>query len=634
MKDKNEAILKLFKAYLIKEREEIKIGSYHVGALKKGICIYAHCDQEIVDLAISLFGKDGTLFNQTFHKSFKTVLKKRQEELILQQLMHYFTTYGFLENEEYVYIPKEKLKIPELKDSIQLILIQPIHESELKERLLNLCYRSLSLSEETIQSILILSDFINLSEEQLTKVKNRELKLSFYEKLGIIPKEPDTFIKYLIFSLTGNPLIIKDKKTFQELKSCDKEKALDLLMAYQNQYDIKRLAEIFNRYKPLFLSLKTESGQNKELLLNAFINKISHLSKKYHRPMIQNDFNFFLKWYLIHEKEPNFEELLLNQLKKSGIWVAIRLNNYLKYKKLKASEKVYKIRNGKVWITEKEEKCSFIDERLLEILDTFIVKQMKECVNEKKIYMDEFCELALPQSEKQFIGTIPFGSSLSLDKENLIVGIHWYNTLAERVDLDLKIISNEYTIGWDAHYSEEDQLIFSGDVTDAPLPLGATECIYIDSSIGKMVFSLKINNYTMNSEPVYYDLIIARGHKKQLKKNYVIDSNDVLLKIPNNEITKDQSECSIGTIVIEDTIQFIFTNLSTSNRICSENDSLEDVLRRYLVKENTCQCKLEPYLKKAGAIIVKNRDECWDIDLGIEQLKKDSILQLFCQQKD
>lgn len=634
MKDKNEAILKLFKAYLIKEREEIKIGSYHVGALKKGICIDAHCDQEIVDLAISLFGKDGTLFNQTFHKSFKTVLKKRQEELILQQLMHYFTTYGFLENEEYVYIPKEKLKIPELKDSIQLILIQPIHESELKERLLNLCYRSLSLSEETIQSILVLSDFINLSEEQLPKVKNRELKLSFYEKLGIIPKEPDTFIKYLIFSLTGNPLIIKDKKTFQKLKSCDKEKALDLLMAYQNQYDIKRLAEIFNRYKPLFLSLKTESGQNKELLLNAFINKISHLSKKYHRPMIQNDFNFFLKWYLIHEKEPNFEELLLNQLKKSGIWVAIRLNNYLKYKKLKASEKVYKIRNGKVWITEKEEKCSFIDERLLEILDTFIVKQMKECVNEKKIYMDEFCELALPQSEKQFIGTIPFGSSLSLDKENLIVGIHWYNTLAERVDLDLKIISNEYTIGWDAHYSEEDQLIFSGDVTDAPLPLGATECIYIDSSIGKMVFSLKINNYTMNSESVYYDLIIARGHKKQLKKNYVIDPNDVLLKIPNNKITKDQSECSIGTIVIEDTIQFIFTNLSTSNRICSENDSLEDVLRRYLVKENTCQCKLEPYLKKAGAIIVKNRDECWDIDLGIEQLKKDSILQLFCQQKD
>ena len=145
---------------------------------------------------------------------------------------------------------------------------------------------------------------------------------------------------------------------------------------------------------------------------------------------------------------------------------------------------------------------------------------------------------------------------------------------------------------------------------------------------------LTIHNYTMNSEPVYYDLIIARGHKKQLKKNYVIDPNDVLLKIPNNKITKDQSECSIGTIVIEDTIQFIFTNLSTSNRICSENDSLEDVLRRYLVKENTCQCKLEPYLKKAGAIIVKNRDECWDIDLGIEQLKKDSILQLFCQQKD
>lgn len=633
MKEKNEAILRLFKAYLIREEEEVETVSYHVDALKKGICIDARCSKEIVDLALSLFGKDGLLLNQTFHKSFKTVIKKSQEELMIQQLVHYITTYGFLENEEYVYIPKEKLKIPELKEDIQLIVIRPIKARTLKERLLNFCSSSFSLSEETIQSIFVLRDFIDFSEEQLTKVKNRELKLFFYKHLGLIPKNPDSFFKYLIFSLTGHTLIIKDKKTFQDLKNCDKKKALDLLRAYQNQCDIKRLAEIFNRYKPLFLSLKTESALNSEKLLNALINKISHLSKKYHQPMIKNDFDFFLNWYLTHGKESNFEELLWNKLKKSGIWVAIRLNNYLKYKKLNVKEKVYKIRNGKVWITEQEEKVSFIDERLLEILDAFIIEQMKNRVYGKKIYLDDFCELTLPQSEKQFIGTVPFGSSFSLDKENLIVGIHWCNTLNERVDLDLKIISNVYTIGWNSDYNEKEKLVFSGDVTDAPLPNGATECIYIDSSIGKMVFSLKINNYTANSEDVYYDFIIAKGDKKQLKKNYIINPNDVILKIPNNKISKGQSECSIGTIVVEDNIKFLFTNLSTSNRICSRNDSLEEVLRRYLVQENLCQCKLEPYLKKAGAIIVKDRDEVYDIDLGIEQLQKDSLLHLFCNQE-
>lgn len=87
MKEKNEAILRLFKAYLIREEEEEETVSYHVDALKKGICIDARCSKEIVDLALSLFGKDGLLLNQTFHKSFKTVIKKSQEELMIQQLV-------------------------------------------------------------------------------------------------------------------------------------------------------------------------------------------------------------------------------------------------------------------------------------------------------------------------------------------------------------------------------------------------------------------------------------------------------------------------------------------------------------------------------------------------------------------
>jgi len=44
-------------------------------------------------------------------------------------------------------------------------------------------------------------------------------------------------------------------------------------------------AEIFNRFKPLFLAFKTKCPKT--------INKISKLSKTYHKPLVSNHFKLF-----------------------------------------------------------------------------------------------------------------------------------------------------------------------------------------------------------------------------------------------------------------------------------------------------------------------------------------------------
>ena len=629
MKNKKiEAIIKLFKSYLITEGQVIS-DEIDKESLKKGIYISEDCSKNIKNIASELWGKDGFLLNQTFHKSLNTVIEKETEELMLQQCIHYITTYLFEEIGEYkkelVYIPKEKLDIPELKNDIQLIKISPITKKELKEKLKTLCTSSIPLSKKTIQCISELLEYIEITKDNIDIIKNKEIKTMLYDKLNIVPKKPEEFLRYLIFCLTNNTLIIKNKETIDLLKNSDKKKALNLIVKYNEENDIKKLAEIFNRYKPLFLALKTPKSEEK--ILNSIINKISHLSKKYHKPMKKNELDEFIKWTDEIKNRKDYEKELKRKLNESGIWRIIKLKNYLEYKKLNNTNHVYKIRNGKTWIEEKESTINNSFSKELKILENIIIDKLREKVEGKKIYLDKNIKIKLPQSEKQFVGNIPFGSSLSLKKDNLLFGIHWFNT-NKRVDLDLKLISNEYSIGWNDEYKEEDKIVFSGDVTDAPPPLGATECIYVDKSIGSTIMSLKINNYTSNVENIEYDIIISKGYKKQLKENYVINPNDIIMIIPKNKIDIGQSEHSIGTIIIDDkSIELIFTDLSTSNRIVSANSQLENILREYIVQENKCKCDLKDYLQKAKAVITKNKTIA-DIDLSIDNLNKDSIIEL------
>lgn len=646
MKKINESIIYLFKSYLVDKINNNFTPDYD--ALKKGILIDIKCNQEIIDTTINIWGIDGYLLNQTFHKSLSTVANSNIEELIIKQIMHYITTYDFkylgIYSKDTVYIPKEELKVPELNNDIKLININPITKEELKNKLWYLLTSSIALSKKTIECIINLSDYLEITNDNINKITNKEVKTALYDKLNLIPNNNIEFLRYLIYKLTSKTLLIKDKETIELLKISNKKEALELINKYNKSYSLIPLSEIFNRFKPLFLSLKTSKyieiinkkgititkiykQTPEELELNKLINKISKLSKTNHKPLIPNDLDNFINWYQKNKGKENYIELLNKKLKKEPIWRIIKLKNYLSLINNKTNERVYKIRNGKVWITSNN-KTKSINKETIDILDNIIINKLRPQVSGKRICIDKYLDIVIPQSEKQFIGNIPFSSKLTLNKDNLLVGIHWHNVNNNSVDLDLKIISNKYTIGWNADYRSGNKLLFTGDVTDAPLPNGASEYIYIDKDIDDTIFSLKVNNYTRNIEDIEYDLIIAKASKEKLKENYIVDPNDIIIKIPKNTITKDKLEHSLGNIIINNNkLEFIFTDLSTSNRNISKNSNIEEILRKYLYQESNNKCMLKEYLIKSGAIITDTKDNI-DIDLSIDSLTKESIIKL------
>ena len=633
------SMIKLFKSYIDDSEVEFEADK---DALKKGIIIDKNAPKDVKEKAIKVWGIDGFLINQTFHKSFEKVTSSSLEKLVIEQLVHYFTTYGYEAlgiKDGTVYIPSEMLDVPDLEDGYNFIFIKKISFNDFKRKLWNLCESGIALSRDTLENMEELSSYMDIDKENISKIKNKEFRVRMYDKFSIVPENPEEFFRYLLYKLTGSSLLIKDDDTMGSLKSSNKTKAYILINRYKDNYGLTGLAQIFNRFKPLFLSLKTDISELGQFYLdedeieddysedckklNSYINKISHLSKKYHKPFQKNDLDMFCDWVKFNKDKKDFDVILKEKLKEAGVFRAIRILNYLNDK---GSNRVYKIRNGKAWVCEKDSKKS-ISKDVLSTLEDYIVSILKKNVSSKKIYLDDKVNLVLPQSEKQFMGNIPFGSSICFDKDNLIVGIHWFDT-DDRIDLDLKIISNDYSIGWNTNYKKEDKLIFSGDVTAAPKPNGASEYIYIDKSVDDTIFSLKVNNFTSYVEGCEFEFIIAKASKDDICKNYIVNPNNIILRIPGNKLQKGMAEHSIGNIIVNDDIKLVFTDLCTSNRSVSFNNDVENILREFTLYDSENRCFLKDFLVKAGAIMVDKREEA-DIDLSINNLNKDSIISLF-----
>ena len=102
--------------------------------------IGTYSDQELLNF-LPLIEKEIGLtkekLNSTFHKSWKKVRDADVTQLILEQVCHYITTYGFESlgqyNKETVYLPIEKLKIPDLDmDKVMFTVIQGLTEEEIR----------------------------------------------------------------------------------------------------------------------------------------------------------------------------------------------------------------------------------------------------------------------------------------------------------------------------------------------------------------------------------------------------------------------------------------------------------------------------------------------------------------------
>lgn len=626
-----EAILRLFKGAMVREGDKI-VETPSEKALKQGVFISAGFPESVIDEAIKQYGRNGEEANQTFHKSLFKVATADLVQLYFEQLIHYFTTYGAEElgiyNADNVFIPKEKLEVPELLLDTELVVIKPLTEKEVRERIRDMITVNLALSKQTVKDIVLLSDYIDIKEyskgdSYFCEIKNKEVKSALCGKLGILPKRGDEFLRYFLAKKCDRTLLIKDAETERAISWIGPEETLELLERYRSQYGLIELSKVFNRFKPLFLSMKahekeairsyyTKEDRDAMTRLNKHINYISKMSKKYHKPLKQNDLNDFINWLnnLDVKQEEDFKEIVKAKLNEAGIYTTIKLANYLErmyYNELDYN--LYKVRNGRIYV-----KDGFVKPYLpmfnVALVKDIVKDRLRKNVSGKTVYVPSDIDYKLPQSEKQFVGNIPFGSSVSVKKQSLLVGIHWKNVEDKqgnehRVDLDLHLTSNKYNVGWNTSYREEDGMVlFTGDNTNAPLPNGASEFIYIDSRVEDTSFAMKINNYTRDVGPIPYEIIIGVAEKDVQYSNnrdYIIDPNNILVRIPM-EMELGQAEQIIGVVdVSDDEVRLIFTDMTISDRRVSSNKEFEKKVRNFVKEQSNTQLSLASMLYASGA---------------------------------
>jgi len=625
MKETIKSTVRLFKAVPIKYKKYRKPTEELLKKiLKRGFILspevvfnYSNYD-ELIEIIEEEIGLTGEQMNASFHKSWKKVAEANIEQLVMEQLVHYFTTYGFerlgIYDESSIYIPREELNIPEAIEGFNFVVIRGYTKDELRKKIFDLLQTGIALEEKTIKDIVNISIFIGVTEKDIEKIKNRETKITFYDYLGIVPERPTEFLRYIVFKMTNSSLLIKNKVTINKIKEANKLSVTRLFAQYKNQYGLENLATIFYRFKPLFLALKSNSQ------INNYINKIRKLAKKYHQPMREdylNEVTARIKDGTIDERKLKFELARVNIFRK------IRLAYALKYRMKDVNSILYKVRNGRGYATKFSFEPKNVAEDIYHIVEDSIINDIRNNVRGKKIYIPQNINYALPTTEKQFTGEFPSGTYISVPKD-MIFGIYWDNVRGVRIDLDLSLIGDDRKIGWDGLYRSEDRdILFSGDMTDASK--GASELFYIkNQKFGRNVLFVNYFNYDREIE-VPFKIIVAQDEANGFVKNYMVNPNNVI-SIAKSRMNNRQK--ILGLVVTNpDECRFYFAETYLGNSITSSANNFAENARNYLFNFYVDSISLNEILKLAGAEMVDSKEEC-DIDLSPETVEKDTIVKL------
>lgn len=615
----HQASLRLFNAIQVNTRgPSTHSQSVLERSLKHGYLLAPGIEptEEVLADIERVVGISGEKANAAFHKSWKVVQDSSIESLVVQQLVHYFTTYGFealgIYTEDAVYVPAEKLELPAIKEDIPLTVIRAFDTPTLLKHIEALG-SGIALAQETLNDIMTLVKGNKFDGEFARQINNRELKAMLFDHFGLVPRDPTEYLRHLVSKLTDESLLIKNDALIEKLKKAN-GKFLDTLLIEAPD----DLASIFFRFKPLILAMKTISN-NKH-----FFNVLRKKANQLHKP-VPTDYMNSITEQLKHATLDL--DILKNRLAKASIFRKIRLAYALQHRLHAGNATVYRVRSGKGWATSfdwpKHLRPSV--EQTMDVVVSSITDDIRPNVEGKTLYIPSDVHYALPATEKQFTGNLPSGTYVSVPKD-MIVGIHWTNTKS-RVDLDLSVVGESGKFGWDGLYRSGDKrVLFSGDMTDAPKPKGASELFYLKKAQGETTI-LMVNYYNFEKgNEVPAKIILAQESPKKFGENYMIDVNN-LVATANLNIKKKQN--ILGLIVnLQDEMRFYFANVSIGNSISSSSNTQSTQTRNYLVNSMTHTLDFNNLLSNAGATVVDEMPEGECIDLSPQSLTKSTIIDL------
>lgn len=513
----------------------------------------------IFQYAVDFYGVDSRRLNNTFYKSFGTVVQATPSELIFDQLLHYFSTYGLeascnkvynLETSDIkvpLYVPYQALDLPEtdVSKNQKITIIQLASVTRCIERLNEYLKNLVTPSRELVNYIKTVLPLATLEDEE---IKSFEIQVIRYQMNNTIPTNPVSLLRYLVYVTTGETLIIKNKYMRERIKGSalsSGNTAYEIL----SQANKEDLASIFLRYKPIFLAFKSHNK------CAPIINHIRRLAVVHHKPLPNETLQNFLQ--LTDEKAR--ERILKNASNRELVKLANSIANKAAIEE--DTPGVYPIRNGRTFVKNNAIKMDITEEQfknmfssLTEILDA-LEERLRPVLTGKTFYLPANIEYTVPTSEKQMIGNIPFGTQIvNTPEDGVTIGVHWFDQ-GGRTDLDLHMNSATRHFGWNASYRDGAETIYTGDMTAAPQPLGAAEAFWLSpqnevylldvykfSGANAAEFKMFMTSENLNEEGY------GRGYSRQ-NKQYTFDQNASLFPPIPLKMQPDSPSQTLGIFV-------------------------------------------------------------------------------------
>lgn len=589
-------------------------------ALKKGYLIDIHA---INEYSLDFISSVDMKYNSTFYKTWNDVISKDRFELLIDQLTHYFTV-AYCED---AYLPNTEPNEPVWTE---YTTIDRCTFDDLYAKCIEMLQSGIALKSETVK---ILTNFVityakqELIEVDIDSINNREAITIICDALNILPKRGDKLFAYIIYKCCGETMIIKNRILRRKIR--ENRDKVEGGIAHLNENQLIALSKVFNRYKPLFVALKTNISRKN-------INKISRLSKVHHKS--------FKRGILENVLNCKVEDLdvLKEAVKTVNNYKLITILQAIRERVLRIADNVdsiYIIRNEKIFV---KENSYTLDGTCYDKIYDICLNQLKENLSKKacKIKFPKYLDYACPTSEKNFIGDIPMGSNCTLTK-NSVIGIYWKNEWGSK-DLDLSVttIAGE-RIGWNSYYYNDNQnIIYSGDIVDAPN--GANEAMFFGTDdIPDLLVNVNRYNGISGSK---YKMFFGMDKKSSFKRrkfdnsNYMTNPNEVLL---NATITQnDAREQMVGTIFDN---KFSFFSLSTgygqvANAVYKKEQSKDKKLNNCLMDNKKAyesylkvlKCKVNSFVMVKPILLAagfEEVDENPDIDLT--KLDRSTLISIF-----
>jgi hypothetical protein len=392
-------------------------------------------------------------------------------------------------------------------------------------------------------------------------------------------------------------LLIKNPGTVEAIKKSTYNPSVQF-----QQFGLERLAEIFNRFKPLFLAFKSKCPKT--------INKIAKLSKINHKPLVSNPLNLATSRLLTSEDIHWLDNATPYALFKAISGCYTRMNGQSAF--------VYRIRNGKSWT--QETVTSEVNAENYKFLIDYLKERFS--LEGKKFFLPENVLYSLPTSEKMFVGNIPTGTRFFGKK--LAVGVYWRNEWGAN-DIDVHGMNLDGHIGWNSYYNQgEGNLMYSGDITNAPH--GAVEYLYAGK--GLVHPTLVQINIFRGIDTCGYKIIVGKGDK--MSREYMMNPNNLFMEVKVESIQKQNTLGLFLPNGDNESQSFVLLNFGSGSARVSGRRNIEDITNKALQQQWKNSYTFNELIMYLGGTIVETREDA-DYDFSLDTLEKDSFTKVFTE---